>query len=102
MDEESNDLPEDLRLQFLTFLREKNDGEWEVVDKLGFVKFIVEHGKQYPVLYTLINIDKDAVVDHYERTGEVPPGVKLVRKTRESETVTRLEVLRGPIPPKSE
>jgi hypothetical protein len=42
------------------------------------------------------------VIDHYQRTGEVPPGIKLVQKTQESDKVTRLEVLRGPMPPKKQ
>jgi hypothetical protein len=93
------DLPPDLKEKLLTFLREV-DGEFEVADMKGLVGFIVENGTKYPALYGLLNINKEEVVDHSNRTGEVPPGIKLVRKTQESEKVTRLEVLHGPTPPK--
>jgi hypothetical protein len=92
-------LPSDLKQTMLRFLREKDDG-FEVVDMLGLVNFIVEHGTTYPALYTLVKINEEAVIDHYKRTGEVPPGIKLIHKTQESDKVTRLEVLRGPLPPK--
>jgi hypothetical protein len=80
-------LPSDLKQTILSFLREKDDG-FEVVDMLGLVNFIVEHGTTYPVLYTLVKINEEAVVEHYKYTGEVPPGIKLVHKTQESNKVT--------------
>jgi hypothetical protein len=92
-------LPPDLKQTLLSFLREDGDG-FEVTDMMGLVAFIAEHGATYPALYRLININEEAVIDHYKRTGEIPPGIKLIHKTQESDNVTRLEVLRGPIPPK--
>lgn len=100
MNEHQDDLPPDLRAKLMTFFRETN-GEFEVADVRGLLNFVVENGQRHPVLLGLVNIDKGAVVEHFNRTDEVPPGIKLVRKTRESENVTKLEVLRGPIPPKS-
>lgn len=92
-------LPPGLKQELLSLLREGSDG-FEVVDMMALVKLIAQHGSEYPALYTLININEEAVIAHYERTGEVPPGVKLIQKTQESDKVTRLEILRGPISPK--
>lgn len=100
MSDDLSNLPDDLKAQFLGFLRE-TDGRFEVSDFEGLVKFIALHHSKYPALLDLISINESAVVDHFERTGEVPPGIKLVRTTRESENVTRLEVRHGPTPPKS-
>jgi hypothetical protein len=88
-------LPPGLQAEFLSFLRE-TDNCFEVVDLKGLAAFITQHGKDYPWLYELISINEEAVVKHYEETGEVPPGVKLIRTTQESENVTRLEVLHSP------
>jgi len=96
-----NTLPPDLRAKFMSFLREVN-GQFELVDKEGLILFVAEHGKQYPELLGLFQLNEDALVEHYEKTGEVPPGVKLIRKTtQEGSNVVGLEVLRGPIPPRS-
>jgi len=95
-----DELPPELGAQFLTFLREVN-GQFEVVDKEGLVKFVAEHGKEYPVLLSLFSIDKEAVVEHFKKTGEVLPGMKIVHtSTREGENVTKLEVFHAPKPPK--
>lgn len=91
-------LPRDLKGTLLTFLRE--DGErFEIIDMMGLVNFIVEHGAKYPALYSLVKINQEAAIEHYKRTGEVPPGIKIVHTTQESDKVTRLDVLHGPIPP---
>jgi hypothetical protein len=50
----------------------------------------------------LFNIDYEAVVEHFKQTGEVLPGMKIIHtETREGDNVTKLEIFRGPIPPKS-
>jgi hypothetical protein len=78
------DLPPELGAEFLSFLREVND-HFEVADTRGLVSFIVEHAEQYPFLLDLIEINWDAVVERFERTGEVPPGIQLTRTaTREA------------------
>lgn len=95
-----DDLPPELGAQFLTFLREVN-GEFEVIDKEGLVKFVAEHGKKYPVLWSLFNINEEAVVEHFKKTGEVLPEMKIIHtSTREGDNVTKLEVFHGPKPPK--
>lgn len=74
------DLPPELRTEFLSFLREVN-GEFEVADTRGLLMFIAEHGQQYPALFKLLEINEEAVIQHFERTGQVPPGVQLTRTT---------------------
>lgn len=94
-------LPDTLQTQLMSFLGEI-DGELQVIDMAGFVSFVVEHGENYPELYSLVSLNKRAAVEHYEATGEVPPGVKLVRTTtEEGSNVVGLEILRGPISAKS-
>ncbi len=99
--DEFDELPREVIEQLLAFTTEI-EGEIKVTDHLGFVKFIVEHGKQYPLLYNLISVNKTAVIEHYKETGEVPPGVKIIAKTTtEGSNVTHLEIIHGPEPPKS-
>ena len=96
------DLPLELREQLNSFFQEV-DGSFEVTDMPGAINFILEHGDKYPSLYDLIDVDMDKVVEMFERTGVLPPGIKLVRKTPiEGTNVTKLEVLHGPIEPKSD
>jgi len=101
MDQDWHDLPPEIGAKLMTFLRETN-GAFEVTDKEGLVKFVVEYGKQHPVLMTLVQIDYDAVVEHFKRTGEVLPGMRIIHtETHEGDNVTKLEIFRGPISPKS-
>ena len=93
-----DELPPELRAQFLTFMREV-DGEFEVADKEGLVKFVAEYGERYPVLLSLFSIDKEVAVEHFKGTGEVLPGMRIIHtSTREGDNVTKLEIFRGPIP----
>jgi hypothetical protein len=99
MDEKLPDLPPELGAKFLSFLHEVN-GEFEVTDKKGLLSFIIDNGEQYPVLFNLLEIDLEAIEAHFESTGEVPPGISMVRKApRNGANITELEVLHGPIPP---
>lgn len=101
MNAHRDELPPEIGAKLMTFLRETN-GQFEVADMQGFLEFIVEFGEQHPMLLDLIKVNKEAVVDHFERTGEVLPGIKLVKTTtREGHNVTKLEIFRGPHPPKS-
>jgi hypothetical protein len=47
----------------------------------GLLSFIVEHAEQYPFLLDLFEVNMDVVVERFERTGEVPPGIVLTRTT---------------------
>jgi hypothetical protein len=96
----SETFPPELAKQLSSYLQEVN-GEYIITDMLGLIGFILEHGKEYPGLYDIIEIDEDKIVEMYEKTGEVPPGIKLVRKTpREDSNVTDLEIQHGLIPPR--
>lgn len=89
------DLPEDLRGQFLSFLREV-DGQFEVADKEGLVRFIAEHASKHPALLSLMQVDKEAAVEHFKKTGEVLPGMRIIHtSTPEGSNVTTLEIHRG-------
>ena len=90
-------LPRELRAELLGFVKEV-DGRNEVADMEGFVRFIAEHGERYPALLHLIHVNEQAIIERFERSGEVPPGVKMIGTAREG-NVTRLSILTGPIPP---
>ena len=68
----------------------------------GLCGFILKNAEQYPALLTLIEPNEEWLVENFKRTGEVPPGVKLIyTETREGDNVTDLRVFHGPLPPKS-
>lgn len=95
-----DELPPEIGTQFLSYLREV-DGVFQIADKEGLLKFVVEHGERYPVLLSLFSIDKEATVEHFKKTGEVPPGMEIIHtSTQEGGNVTKLEIFRGAIQPK--
>ena len=90
-----DDLPPDLAAQLMEFVCDV-EGEYQVQDMQWLANFILQHQEEYPQLLNLIQIDEDAVVEYYKKTGEVPPGVKLVRTTtREGNNVVDLSVIHG-------
>lgn len=96
MSDDLKSLPDELKTQFLSFLREGENGQWELIDKDGLLNFVAEHGKTHPALWNLFTVNEDALVKHFEETGEVPPGVKMIAKTRINEKVTKVQILHGP------
>jgi hypothetical protein len=80
------DLPPELRTEFLSFLSEVN-GQFEVADTRGLLVFIAEHGEAYPALFNLVEINEESVIEHFDRTGQVPPGVELTRTTTREEAI---------------
>ena len=101
MNENWDGLPPEICAKLMACLR-KTDGEFEVTDKEALLRLVAEHGDRYPVLFGLFKIDYDAMVEHFKKTGEVLPGMKIIHtETREGDNVTKLEIFRGPIPPKS-
>ena len=95
------EIPAALHSKLMSLMREV-DGTYKITDMGAFLHLISEHAEQYPQLLDLVKVKEGALEQHYEQTGEVPPGVKLIRTTREEgSNVVGLEVLRGPIPPKS-
>jgi hypothetical protein len=95
-----NGLPRELLDGLMAFLTE-TDGRIEVADMGGLLRFVAEHGESYPALLDLIEVNGQAIVERFERTGEVPPGVKMIGTAREG-NVTRLSILTGPVPPKKD
>lgn len=96
MTDDVNSLPPELLAKFLSFLRRKPDGEIVVADRRGFVDFVFENREQYPFLGGLLKLNEAAVTEHFEKTGEVPAGIKGIRKTtEEGSNVTKLEILWG-------
>jgi hypothetical protein len=91
-------LPKEVVAKLMSFTTE-TDGGVEVRDSDGFIRFVTEHCEQYPVLLDLVTVNEKALIDHFEKTGEVPPGIKLIGTAREAPNVTRLTILHGPIPP---
>lgn len=90
-------LPPEIGAQFLSYLREV-DGKFEVVDKEGLLNFIAEYSEKYPILRGLFTVNEEAVLEHFHKTGEAPPGIKIIHtSTREGDNVTKLEVFRGPV-----
>ena len=95
-----DNLPEDLAHELMSFITE-SDGGPQVADMPGFITFIARHADRYPALLGLINVNGDAVIRHYEETGEVPPGIKLIgTSTEEGSNVAHVQILHGPIPPR--
>jgi len=91
------DLPIEIQDRVWSFVREHEDGTREVRDMRGLIAFIVENAEQYPSLLNLVKIDEDRVIQHAKETGEVPPGVKIVKtSTVEGENVTQVRIFHGP------
>jgi hypothetical protein len=96
MNDDFSSLPPDIVAAVNGFLRER-DGELEVADLEGLRTFVFSNMESYPALTSLLMPDKEAIMQHFERTGMVPPGVKIARRTPiEGSNVTKLEVFRGP------
>ena len=96
MNGQIDDLPLGIRANVLRYLHEE-DGEFRVVDVKGLLNFIIENSVHYPALLSLVQLDENALIERFQQTGELPPGVKLVRKTtQEGSKVTKLDIFHGP------
>lgn len=101
MTEDDNKLPPEIGAKLMTFLREEN-GEFRVADVQGLLRFVAEYGQRHPALLDLFRLNEEAVVEQFKRTGELPPGVRVIKTTtRKGDNVTKLEIFHGPLPPKS-
>lgn len=101
MNAHKDELPPEIGAKLMTFLRETN-GEFQVADMQGLLNFVAEYGQRHPVLLELVKIKEEAVVEHFKRTGEVPPGLRVIKTTtRDGDNVMKLEIFRGRLPPKS-
>jgi hypothetical protein len=98
---ELDTLPPEIVAKLLSFGRVV-EGEAELGDREGAMKFISANLAQYPALFSLVQLPVESLVKLYEDSGEVPPGVKLVKRIDFLGTnLTKVEVLHGPIPPKA-
>jgi hypothetical protein len=90
-----DDLPPEILAKFMSYLG-KVEGEIRVTDPEGFMDFVFEYRDRYPVLQEFLTVDWDAVNEHYQRTGKVPSGIRLIKtETREGDNVTKLEIIDG-------
>jgi hypothetical protein len=98
-----SNFPPELRERFMSFIRVKPGGEAEVVDEPGFFAFVDEHREKYPFLSKLVKLNEAAVEEHFSKTGEIPAGIKGIRKTtQEGSNVTKVEIFFGPTRPPEE
>jgi len=94
---EIEDLPPDVQQRFLSFVRQREDGTIEFPDPRGLVNFIMDNADAYPALLTFIKVNEDSIIEHAKATGEVPPGIKIVKKrTVEGENVRDVRIFHGP------
>ena len=55
------------------------------------------NGRAYPSLMNLVKLNEPEVIRHFQETGEVPPGVKVIKTTTvPGQNVTELEIFHGP------
>lgn len=54
----------ELLAELMTYLREIG-GEFEITDMPGLIAFIRKHGEEYPKLLELVDINEDAIVEHF-------------------------------------
>lgn len=101
MSKNLKDLPPEISAKLMSFLREAN-GTFEVADREGLFNFVAEYAERYPALLALVKINQEALVEHFEKTGEVLPGVELIKTTtgEGGDNVTTLEIFRAPSTPK--
>jgi hypothetical protein len=96
MNNRLDDLPPEIGERILSFMREV-DGNFEVSDKRGLIEFIADNLEKYPALAQLVQLNEEALTKHVQETGEVPPGVKLIKQTDvEGENVTHVRIYNGP------
>ena len=89
------ELPPEILTKFLSYLG-KVEGDIRVTDTEGFIGFVLEYRDRYPVLQDFLTVNWDAVNEHYQRTGKVPAGLRLIKtETREGDNVTKLEIIDG-------
>lgn len=92
-----DELPVEIVERLLSFCTTDAAGHQQVVDSKGLVAFVLENADRYPALLNAVKVDQDRLTRHIQHTGEVPPGVKLVKTTTEDgSNVTRMQIVHGP------
>jgi hypothetical protein len=89
------DLPPEFAAKFMACL-EEIEGKYRVKDMEAFLALIAQYGPKFPFLRDLVTLNQDALTKHYDATGEIPLGVRLVQTiTREGSNVVELKVTTG-------
>ena len=97
MSDQFEALPEEIQQGVLSLVQLKEDGTWECPDRRALIEFIVENAEPYPGLLNLVRIDEERMMEHVRETGEVSPGIKIIKTTTtEGDNVTQLRVFPGP------
>lgn len=97
MSDRFDDLPAEIQERVWSFIVEREDGTFDVPDRRGLIAFIVENADAYPSLLNLVKVNEERVIEHAKETGEVLPGVKIVKtRTVEGENVTDVRIYHGP------
>ncbi len=97
MSDRFEDLPPEIHQRVSTFIIAREDGTFDVEDRMGFIGFIVENADAYPALLNLVKVNEERVIEHVKQTGDVPPGVKIIKTlTVEGENVTQVGIFHGP------
>jgi hypothetical protein len=91
-------LPIEIRERVFSLFTRDADGNFaECADEDGFYRFLADNISQYPVLANLVKINEAAVIEHARKTGDVPPGVKLIKTEQvEGQNVTKVRIFHGP------
>jgi hypothetical protein len=97
MSDRFDDLPAEIQERVRSFMVEHEDGTYDVPDRMALVGFIVENADAYPALWNLVKVNEERVIEYAKRTGEIPPGIKIVKtRTVEGENVTDVRIFHGP------
>jgi hypothetical protein len=91
-----DNLPREILQKVLSFTREV-DGHVEIADEDGFYQFIADNVQEHPALAQFVKLNEEALTKHCQETGEVPPGVTLIKTTQaDGENVTEVRIYHGP------
>ncbi len=97
MSKPGDELPVEIVERLLSFCTTDAAGHQQVADMKGLVAFVLKNAEKHPTLLNALTVDEDRLTRHIQETGEVPPGVKLVKTTTEDgSNVTRVQIVYGP------
>lgn len=93
-------LPPELAEELLNLVN-ADDQDLEAENNKALILFVAMHIEKHPELSDLFKLNEQAAIEHYECTGDIPPGIKLVKTTtREDNNVVELQVFHGKASPK--
>jgi len=95
MSDRFEDLPPEIQERISSFIISREDGTVEIPDRRA--DFIMDNPDAYPALLDLVKVNEEKVIEHAKETGEVLPGVKIIKtRTVEGSNVTDVRVFHGP------